>query len=304
MITIERLSNCTLTDVLEAWNSGFKGYFTDMTMTMDYFLQRMVQEGFSAEDSIVAFVSGVPAGIVLNGFRSKQGKLIGYNGGTGVAPEFRRTGVGKRMMEAVLDIYRDKGVDTATLEAIHSNDAAIALYRSLGYQVTDRVEFLQQNGVMEGLQSVPDTGSWSFVRKDRETIQQLPFYDDGAPWQTQWQSVHNGEVLIALSDGGKAVGYALYRRVFKENTVSTIILHQYGISPLTENPDELRSALLAKVFAPELSCKRIVINLSKQKLADYEAVRRLGFETMIEQVCMEKNMRESMKVNATCVEEI
>ncbi len=305
MIVLERMSNCRLNDVLDAWNHGFKGYFTDMTMTIDRFLQRMVHEGFSPEESIIAFVDGVPAGVVLNGFRQVDGKIIGYNGGTGVAPEFRRVGVARRMMEEVFRIYEEKGVDIATLEAIRDNDAAIRLYESLGYEVYDHVEFLQQQGVIEGTSNTIQKG-WRFERTAPEMVRHLHFYDVKGPWQTQWQSVHNGRALI-VSDTSGEIGYALFRTLYDDKgTVSTIILHQFGVKNDVEEPATLMNAILSEALQPELDCKRLVINLSNERKEKYEAIKQIGFSTMIEQVCMEKNIKErkSSLRNATSIGEI
>ncbi|MCF6137784.1 GNAT family N-acetyltransferase [Pseudalkalibacillus berkeleyi] len=303
MIVIERLSNCSLTDVLDAWNNGFKGYYTDMTMTIDRFLQRMVQEGFSADDSIVAFVNRVPAGIVLNGFRNVEGKLIGYNGGTAVAPEFRRMGVGKRMMEAVIDLYKQKGVDEAHLEAIHDNHAAIKLYESLGYSTSDRVFFLQQQGPIR-VQPKKLDPLWAFETKAPHFVQHLDFYDCSGPWQTQWQSVGNGDALV-VSENGRDIGYGLYRKVYDPyGMLSTIVLHQIEVNSSTEKREALIDTLLHKIFEPTASCKRLVINLSNQKRETFEAIRRLGFSTMVEQVCMNMGIKESIKPNATRIREL
>jgi ribosomal protein S18 acetylase RimI-like enzyme len=291
MIDIERLSNCALTDVLDAWNTGFKGYFTNMTMTMDRFLQRMVQEGFSADDSVVAFVNGVPAGVVLNGFRTVEDKIIGYNGGTGVAPDFRRSGVGKQMMEAVLKIYEEKDVDKATLEAISDNEAAIQLYQSLGYEIAGKVEFMQQQG------RIDEKGRFykkQFVLEQMapEMVRQLPFYDLNGPWQTQWQSVINGQAMLVSSASGK-IGYALYRTLYDEQgAISTIILHQFGLDSQVTEREQLLNTLLNEVLQPHLSCKRLVINLSNQDREKYDIIKTFGFSTMIEQVCMTKRIKE------------
>lgn len=305
MIVIERLSNCALTDVLDAWNTGFKGYFTDMTMTMDRFLQRMVHEGFSADDSVVAFVNGVPAGVVLNGFRTVEDKIIGYNGGTGVAPEFRRSGVGKQMMEAVLKIYEEKNVDMAILEAISDNEAAIQLYRSLGYEISGTVEFMQQQGTIDE-KGQPDKKQFVFERTAPEMVRLLPFYDANGPWQTQWQSVSSGQALLVSSAEGK-IGYALYRTLYDEQgATSTIILHQFAIDNQVKEREHLLNTLLSEVLQPHLSCKRLVINLSNQDKEKYEIIKTFGFSTMIEQVCMTKGIeeKESYKSHATRIGEI
>ncbi|WP_261129318.1 GNAT family N-acetyltransferase [Bacillus sp. Marseille-Q3570] len=305
MIEIKRVSSCPLTDVVEAWNSGFKGYFTEMTMTVDRFIQRMVHEGLSAEDSIVAYVDGVPAGIVLNGFRIVDGKTISYNGGTGVAPEFRRTGIGKKMMESTIEIYKRKAVDTATLEAINENSAAIKLYESLGYEITDRVDFLQQDGPLQPhFEDFEISPEYDFEHTTPEQVSKLSFYQKESPWQTQWQSAANGEAVVA-SQEGKQVGYALYRRSFKpDGNAAVIVLHQLGVDADFNNPYNLIDALLHKVLEPKQSCKRLIINLSREAKPQYETVMNRGFSTMISQVCMEKVIKEPIESNAKSIEKV
>ena len=50
------------------------------------------------------------------------------------APEARRRGVGRALMEAAHALGRERACRLATLEVRRSNEAAIALYRSLGYR--------------------------------------------------------------------------------------------------------------------------------------------------------------------------
>lgn len=50
------------------------------------------------------------------------------------APEFRRRGYGRALMEACEEKGRSRGAVLSTLEVRKSNDPAIALYRSLGYR--------------------------------------------------------------------------------------------------------------------------------------------------------------------------
>jgi [ribosomal protein S18]-alanine N-acetyltransferase len=52
----------------------------------------------------------------------------------GTAPEARRRGVGRALMEEAARRGRLKGARLATLEVRRSNAAALALYRALGYQ--------------------------------------------------------------------------------------------------------------------------------------------------------------------------
>lgn len=72
------------------------------------------------------------------------GEIIGYAGGAQVLdegqvanialrPEFRGRGLGRRLTEALINRYLEKGCSVITLEVRHNNTPAISLYSSLGF---------------------------------------------------------------------------------------------------------------------------------------------------------------------------
>ncbi|MFF2157976.1 GNAT family N-acetyltransferase [Paenibacillus chitinolyticus] len=146
MIVIRKLSECTLDQAVQVWNAGFSGYLVDMTTNPDAFMTRQAYEQLSPQHSIVAFDGEQPVGFVLNGIRMAGGRKISWNGGTGIIPAYRGRGVGRKLIEASLDIYRKEGVDTATIEAFASNVPAIALYESVGYVTRDTLLVLRKAG--------------------------------------------------------------------------------------------------------------------------------------------------------------
>lgn len=78
-----------------------------------------------------------------------DGEFAGYGGflalsGEGeitriaVLPRFRRTGLGKKLMEAMLAKACELGLETMFLEVRESNAPAIGLYRSFGFEQVGR----------------------------------------------------------------------------------------------------------------------------------------------------------------------
>ncbi len=74
----------------------------------------------------------------------QEGRLAGYCGflqssdeadvmNVAVAPEFRNRGVGRRMLQELMERGRGRGVLRYTLEVRQSNAAAIHLYEKLGF---------------------------------------------------------------------------------------------------------------------------------------------------------------------------
>ena len=138
---IKTVAQCTLDEVLKAWNKGFEGYFIEINMTAEMFLQRLVGRAYLPEHSIVVFDQEEPIAIVMNGFRTIDGQNS-LNGGTGISPAYRGKGVSRLLMEETLTIYKRENVELGTLEAIKENQVAIALYEKYGYVVANQLLFL------------------------------------------------------------------------------------------------------------------------------------------------------------------
>ncbi len=71
-------------------------------------------------------------------------KIVGYAGvwmmydcanitNIAVAPEYRREGLGGKMLELLINVSRERKMETITLEVRASNSAAIALYEKYGF---------------------------------------------------------------------------------------------------------------------------------------------------------------------------
>ena len=292
---IKRLSACSFDDAVKIWNEGFHGYFVDLTMSLNAYASRIHREGLSPELSLVAFSEGRPAGFLLNGFRQDPERKVAWNGGTGVSPKFRGRGVGKALMRATLDLYDEHGVDVATLEAISDNEQAISLYQQFGYEVVDRLIFLQHEG------SLPKN---SFLRARSQSyfaeqfapyaVGKLEFYDDLAPWQAHWQSLarNHGEALIVSEMQGAPVGYALYqKKADEQGRTAEIRLYQCVAKPGADAETVIGCAL-RKLYAPaESSFIRSTYNFSHSNDVVRTMLMEAGFAPTLEQVHMMRRFR-------------
>lgn len=294
MIEIRRLAECTIEQGVEAWNKGFEGYHFDMTTTPEAFEKRMKQEGLSGGLSVVAFDGEKPVGLVLNGIRESAGRKIGWNGGTGVAMSWRKKGVGMQLMEKTLEILKEQDVEVATLEAISENKKAIELYKKLGYDIVDELHFMKLDGAVE--EKVTDaSGDYNIREADPEEIGRLPFYRGDFPWQIQWQSVRDGEGLIAFNEEGRAAGYAFFRKLTDEQGIhSRTILYQCETAPDDKAREELTHVLLNRIFenfADEISRTAVNVPVSANAVT-YKVLQDRGFEKNISQVFMKKALKE------------
>lgn len=115
-------------ELAELFTRGYEGYFVPMHFdepTLEYMVDTW---DIDLSRSRVAPGAGL-ANLAIRGDR-------GWIGGIAVVPEQRRNGVGRALMEAVLEL----APPTVLLEVIEANEPAIRLYESLGFEKTRVLE--------------------------------------------------------------------------------------------------------------------------------------------------------------------
>jgi predicted GNAT family acetyltransferase len=231
---------------------------------------------------------------VLNGTRVIGGKKVAWNGGTGVIPKYRGQGVGQVLIQACIEVYRDQQVDTALLEAIAKNTPAIKLYEKFGYRVIEHVTFLNREGAFntEEAFDAPE-GMYQTVPATPFEVSRLTFYRAMSPWQTQWQSLKDGQAFI-LHETGTPVGYALYRRTFNDRgELVAIALHQCAAAPNRADEAQIIACLLKHVYDPaDTDCRRYTVNIPVSSHILVAALTKAGFQTLTQQVYMHLDLSE------------
>ncbi|MFD0692706.1 GNAT family N-acetyltransferase [Paenibacillus sp. GCM10027628] len=293
MISFRTFSDLSLKDAVSLWNKGFEQYIVPVTLTVDSFVQRTANEGISLDLSVIAYDGDTPVGFVANGFRTYHGQKKAWNGGTGIIPDYRGRGIGKLLIEQSLRLYREQAVHVAVLEAISQNERAIRLYEKMGYQIKDTL-FIMQNteALPAGSFSSSSSGhlpTYTLKKASPAELAFIPMYRGDRAWQTQWESLRSGELLLAIdSNTGNVIGYSLYRRNYNEQgELTAIVLFQCEVSPGSSNEAEIVNSMLHEVFAPHQgACKRMTMNLSSSCYMVVDALLRAGFTGQMEQVYM------------------
>jgi len=288
MVTYQPLSELPIRQVSELWNHSFEGYIVNASMPLDRFIARIVNDGLCLERSLACYVDDVPAGIVMNSFRGEDGNLIARNGGTAIAPEFRGQGIGKKMMEKNAELYIEQGVRRAYLEAISTNEPAIQLYKSVGYEIIDRL-LIMTNELAIDLQSTQETLSkYTLVRGVAAEAASVAFYQSGEVWQADVTGIKDGECVI-IFEGEEQVGFGLFKRVFDaKGHLTAITLFRCEAAP--GHPDAvavLRAAIL-EMMQPGYACKRSAFNIRTSHKELVDVLKSFGFISSMEQVLMLK----------------
>ncbi len=110
---------------------------------------RLEQLCFSCPWSEASLTSELTNPLALWLVAEEDGRVVGYVGSQtvmdeadmmnlAVEPSLRRKGIARQLVEALLERLRQQGAVSLTLEVRASNEAAIALYESMGFTAIGR----------------------------------------------------------------------------------------------------------------------------------------------------------------------
>jgi ribosomal protein S18 acetylase RimI-like enzyme len=143
------------------------------------------------EASRIAFADDEPVGLAMLGLRAGEAWI----GGLGVVPSMRRRKLGERLMVAVLNEARARGVAVARLEVICENEGAIALYERLGFERARDLEVWSLPGAAGPLADAPVASARRTIVDRRATRE---------PWQRADGTVDNLDDVAGLVSGDAA----------------------------------------------------------------------------------------------------
>ncbi len=160
----------------------FEDYLVPVTLSVEVFVQRFSAEGLSLLDSCIWLEGDTPAAMAVVARRGDEARLAAF----ALRPAYRGQGVGRQLMTSLLAALRGQGVRRMWLEVIRDNQAAVALYRSLGFEVRHGlcgyVSTQTGNGGVSGLQ---DDEVLALIRRaSAEVNGQLPWLMDPLTFST------------------------------------------------------------------------------------------------------------------------
>jgi ribosomal protein S18 acetylase RimI-like enzyme len=139
MIRYEFLNNTPIPTLHEAFLSAFADYQVNMQMSLDEFAFRLRRDGVDVEISAGAFDGDQLVGFCLNGSGMWQGEATVYDAGTGFLPQYRGRGMASEMFRFMNPQLKERGFNQYLLEVLTTNEAAVNLYRRLGFTETRKL---------------------------------------------------------------------------------------------------------------------------------------------------------------------
>jgi ribosomal protein S18 acetylase RimI-like enzyme len=129
------VSQCTSAEVTAAIVHCFQNYLVQMQFTPEKYEIRFRGEHLDPFASRVYHSEGMPAAVVMIARRGWTSRLAAM----AVAPDFRRRGLGKEVMQVALQEAALRKDRSMILEVFEQNLAAVSLYTGLGFRPIRRL---------------------------------------------------------------------------------------------------------------------------------------------------------------------
>lgn len=143
----------TLNDLTELYNRARADYLVPMPMTCDSMAAYLTRHDVDRAASLVVEIEGEPVGLALLGLRADRAWITRM----GVVREARRAGVGRVLVEGLLDRAAERGAASAQLEVIADNAIGQRLFRACGFEPVRRLLVLTRPpGLPVNLPLLPD----------------------------------------------------------------------------------------------------------------------------------------------------
>src|SRR5215211_5446484 len=126
---------CTTAQVADALTRSFEGYVVPVNVSPEAYERRFRPENVDPFASYVYFRETRPVAVVLVARRGWTSRIAAM----AVAPEARGKGLGKRIMQGVIDEAVERGDRSMLLEVFEHNTPAANLYEGLGFEPLRRL---------------------------------------------------------------------------------------------------------------------------------------------------------------------
>ena len=236
MVAADRFSDAQLA---ELFTRGYEGYY--VPVHVDEGVMRYMIDAWDVDLARSRVIEDV--GLCNLAIRGERGWI----GGIAVVPSARRRGLGRRLLEAVLE----HAPPTVTLEVLEQNEPAIGLYEQLGFETTRILEV------------------WSVAETplvEARAVDAAPLGGDGLPWQREDASLPPGGYERLELGGGGAIlirnGNVLQLRAADEDEAADLLSRGTALQFVNVPEGDVASGALRRLGG-QLTLRQLEMRLAR-----------------------------------------
>lgn len=188
------LEDFTLSELCDLFNSAFADYFVTIKLTPGQLHEKIVSEDIKLDKSVGIVRKNQLVGFIFHAIRNIDGKLVAYNAGTGVIPEFRGKNATEKMYRFILPELIKMNVSEVLLEVMEQNIPAIKSYRKVGFEKI--VELTCYKGKIVPLEYRADISIKEINKENLDNMQE--FWTWYPTWQHATETIKKSDVYKVL----------------------------------------------------------------------------------------------------------
>lgn len=275
---IDTLLGIKSTYILEVFNKSFSDYFVPLRLTEEQLASKMISDNTDLKLSVGVFENQELIAFILHGFDRINNENVVYNGGTGVLPEKRGSGLTKEMYLYILPLLEKLSVDKVILEVITQNTKAIKSYKNSGFKISRELACFKGNFRCQKFnEEVKIKELLNYQWEQMES-----FWDIKPTWQNSKKAINrlkSEKLSLGAYFKNELIGYVIYN------------LNSKRIQQIAVNNKFRKKGIGSRLIA-ELT-KRCgdsfftIINVDKMGEHIIRFFNSMGFENYLEQLEME-----------------
>lgn len=285
MFKIDTLKNSKSEEIVETFNTAFSDYFFPIKFTKEQFELKLLIEGGSLELSVGAFENDKLIAFILHFTNVSDGKLMIYNGGTGVVPDFRGNHLTSKMYEFIKPKLAENKINKMVLEVLTQNIPAIKTYQNQGFKIKRELNCFK--GKLKLTNEEISRKSYEIVELKEFNWDLLQtFWDYPPTWQNSIQTVNNlkeQNITFGIIAENKILGYIIYNPNTKR-------IHQLGVHKDFRNKG-FGQRLLESVY--KIDNEISIINVDSRDNALVRFLEKNGLNNYTSQYEMELELNEN-----------
>lgn len=273
---LQPASSVDLNDLIEAINTAYSDYFVPLKFSEQHFQIFVDRESLDLEAGVVALLDGKIIGSCMLGIRGNTG----WVGGMGIIPDYRRQGIGRAIINYLIEQGRTRHLTHLELEVITQNTPAVKLYEDVGFATTRTLLIFDRPATPVTL-----TAGYMIRKAEIDTVLRRfdEFHDDINPWQRHKETLEKygaslgGRVVMPVDEPNRIIGYGL--GWFTDERVQFM---DAAFDPNYEPREEAVTALLSHLLHEHPNASSGIVNVSEHDILVIP-IQELGYKQSMRQ---------------------